>query len=184
MKHANRSGISLVEMQVVISMMAVLLGFTGVCLHGMYRAQARLESNVQRRASLDRLWLRLCADAHSAVAVRLQDDDQTRQSLLLTASDGAEIGYRTGQSEVQRIVRQGEKVLHRDTFRLPGAADVQWQLSEGTQPVISAVVVPGSEPARAGTAVPMTIRATVGAQIRRQQLVLRSPPAEDGRETP
>lgn len=182
MKQPRRSAVSLVEMQVVITLMAVLLGLTGVCLHGMVRAQDSLRSNVQRRASLDRFSLQLRADAHAAIGARL-DDDQATRTLVFTAADGSEIVYRAEASEVSRTVRHGETVRHRDTYQLPGVASVEWELSEGAQ----LAVVLDSVPARGGgkyAAPPMRIEAAVGVQARRQQIPVRTPLIDEGGDDP
>jgi type II secretory pathway pseudopilin PulG len=189
----HRHGITLVEMQVVITLMGVLLGLSGVCLHTMYRAQSRLDGNIQRRAALDRLALQLRTDAHTAVAVRLLDDEAAT-TLVLTAADGSEIVYRAPQSDVSRTVRakaaeEGgqaprDDVLHRDTFRLPGAAGVEWKLSGDAQPVVAMTVLPTDGLARNGTAVPTTIRTTVGWQAYRQQISTNHRPAEPGGDEP
>ncbi|MCL4201161.1 MAG: hypothetical protein KJ000_01610 [Pirellulaceae bacterium] len=189
----HRHGITLVEMQVVITLMGVLLGLSGVCLHTMYRAQARLEGNIQRRAALDRLALQLRTDAHSAVAARLLNDNATRM-LVLTAPDDVEIVYRAQQTDVSRTVRakaaeEAEQspradFLHRDTFRLSGAAGVEWQLSDDAQPVVSMTVLPADGLARNGTAVPTTIRTSVGWQAQRQQISTHHRASESGGAEP
>jgi type II secretory pathway pseudopilin PulG len=189
----HRHGITLVEMQVVITLMGVLLGLSGVCLHTMYRAQARLDGNIQRRAALDRLELQLRTDAHSAVTARLLDDEAATM-LVLTAPDGTEIVYRAPQSDVSRTVRAkaaeeagqipGADFVHRDTFRLPGAAGVEWKLSDDAQPVVAMTVLPTDGLARNGTAVPTTIRTAVGWQALRQQISTNHRPAEPGGDEP
>ena len=189
----HRHGITLVEMQVVITLMGVLLGLSGVCLHTMYRAQTRLEGNIQRRAALDRLALQLRTDAHSAVTARLLDDEAAK-ALVLAAADGTEIVYRAQQSDVSRTVRakaaeetgqtSRADFEHRDTFRLPGAAGVEWKLSEDAQPVVSMTVLPADGLARNGTAVPTTIRTSVGWQAQRQQIATHHRTSEPGGDEP
>lgn len=183
MKQPRRSAVSLVEMQVVITLMAVLVGLTGVCLHSMVRAQDRLRNSAQRRASLDRFSLQLRTDAHAAVAARL-DADQATRTLVFTAADGSEIVYRAEASEVSRMVRHGETVRHRDTYQLPGVASVEWELSEEAQLVVVLDSVPAQGVGKYATAPPMRIEASVGVQARRQQIPARPPLIDEGDDDP
>jgi hypothetical protein len=183
MKQPRRSAVSLVEMQVVITLMAVLVGLTGVCLHGMVRAHDRLRTNTQRRVSVDRFSLRLRTDAHAAIAARL-DDDQATRTLVLTAADGSEIVYRAEASEVSRMVRHAETVRHRDTHHLPGVASVEWELSEGAQLAVVLDSGPTQGVEKYATAPPIRIEAAVGVQARRQQIPVRPPSIDEGGDNP
>jgi type II secretory pathway component PulJ len=174
MKQPRRPAVTLIEMQVVITLMAVLLGLTGVCLHGMVRAHDRLRTNAQRRASLDRFSLQLRTDAHAAIAARL-DDDQATKTLVLTAADASEIVYRAEASDVSRMVRQGETVRHRDTYRLPGVAGLEWAVSDGDPLRVVVETLPAQGVGRHAAAPPMKIEAAVGLQARRQQIPARTP---------
>jgi type II secretory pathway component PulJ len=183
MKQLRRPAVTLIEMQVVITLMAVLVGLTGVCLHGMVRAQDRLRRNVQRRVSLDRFSLQLRTDAHAANAARL-DDDQATRSLVLTAMDASEIVYRAEASEVSRTVRRGETVQHRDTYQLPGLASVQWELSDDAQLAVVLDSAPAQGVGKYATAPPMRLEAAVGVQARRQQIPVRPPLIAEGGDDP
>jgi type II secretory pathway pseudopilin PulG len=183
MKQPRRPAVTLIEMQVVITLMAVLLGLTGVCLHGMVRAHDRLKTNTQRRASLDRFSLQLRTDAHAANAARL-DDDQATRSLVLTAADTSEIVYRAEASEVSRTVRQGETVRHRDTFQLPAVASAQWEISDGHPQLVEVKLLSADGLDRRTPAVPITIEAAVGLQDHRHMVLQTVVPDGEGGDNP
>jgi hypothetical protein len=183
MKRFRRPAITLIEMQVVITLMAVLLGLTGMCLHSMHRAQARFEGNVQRRAGLDRLSIGLRTDAHAATAARLQADP-AGGILLLTTAEDAEIVYQVEPGQVNRTLRQGEVVLHHDTYRLPGVAGGEWELSDDQPSFLTLELIPTEGLGRHAAAVPMTIRAAVGLHPHRLTLLSPQVPADNGGDDP
>jgi len=162
MKFTRRAGVSIIEMMVVISLAAVLISLSGVCLHGMYRAHARLDGNLQRRAALDRLALQLRCDAHAAEQATLVDEEAAATIVMIQTTDKTEIRYRSDGSDVVRTVTRGETVVHRDLFRLPGVERMEWTLLDQARPTVNVTVRPTEGLSRDGTAVPLTLRATVG----------------------
>jgi prepilin-type N-terminal cleavage/methylation domain-containing protein len=183
MTRRRQRGMTLVEMLVVLSLMAVLLGFTGVCMHGMFRAQARLDDNTQRRASLERLGLQLRTDAHAALRARLQDDQDTTV-LVLTTADSREIEYRAEAADVDRTVRQADAVLHRDTFRMPGVAGIEWEVSDVQPQVVSLHVSVAERGGKQATGASLGIESVVGLRSRRSQIPAPFKPAEQGGDEP
>jgi len=144
----SRRGASLVELLGVIAVGSVIIGLVGVCLQGMYRAEQRTRQHMTRRAAVTQLSWRLRADAHEATQAELTAPPQTGVSagLVLTAPDGRTITYRTADAQIERTVRQGERTLHHDAFRLPGVRTA-WQLeTAGRHPLATLVIAHLPEP--------------------------------------
>ena len=161
MKRRRRAGVSIVEMLIVIAITAMLISMTGVCLHGFYRSHARLGGNLERGAAVDRLFLQLRTDAHAAKRAAIVDEASSK-SLVLTAPDGTETHYAGSNGDVSRVVRQGDSIIHRDMFRLPGVEGVEWSLLEDPGSILVLTIQPCKGLSQDGVAIPMTAEAIVG----------------------
>ena len=153
---AMRRGTSLIEMLVVITTISFVLSGTGICLHGMYRADRRTRESLVRHETLQRLALQFRTDAHQAAAVRVKaDGNQPAQGMTLAQPNGRSVEYRWADGSIERHLRDGEKRLHDEAFRLPPANAVQWQVSEGKTPLASLLISarPERDGAEAGAAV-------------------------------
>jgi prepilin-type N-terminal cleavage/methylation domain-containing protein len=121
----GRMGYSLVEMLVVISVMAVLASCTAVALHGMYRADRAARRELEASASISRLAARLRTDAHAAASAEVNEG-----LLTLKLGEAGSVSYELAAGRVERLVRQDDKIEHRDAFRLAVDAAGQWHVAK------------------------------------------------------
>ncbi len=134
-------GITLVELLVVITLVAVIISAVATCLHSMYRADRRTRESMAGRSTLGRLSLRFRADAHASLDAVVEGQPPNEpSSIIFSRSTGETVEYRFDPTDVLRIVRKDEKVAHRDAFRLPRRTRVEWQAAVGEEPLVSMVV--------------------------------------------
>jgi hypothetical protein len=85
---------------------------------------ARLERTMNEERLTDEAWRRLArdfrADAHaaqSALAI-VDEDDQDDAAVRFIRDDDATAEYRVATEGIVRVVRQGDRVMHRERYRL------------------------------------------------------------------
>jgi type II secretory pathway component PulJ len=126
-----RRGYSLVEMSVVISMTAVVISTSAVALATMFRIDRQMRQELLASDNLMRLSKQLRADAHQAQTAAIETEEGDEQNaaadrLLLTVGDDRSISYQTVAGRVERLVRRGETVEHRESYRLAENASLVW----------------------------------------------------------
>jgi prepilin-type N-terminal cleavage/methylation domain-containing protein len=158
----KRRGITLVEMLVVTTVSGVIFSAATVCLHGMYRADQHARQATAHRSAVSRLALQFRTDAHAAATARLLDAD----GIVFVEPSNQTIEYRSQPGEIVRTVRQEERVVHRDAFRLVQRSDVAWRMQGDARPIVTIEI---SRPARSGEGSPDfadRIEAGVGVVVR------------------
>lgn len=172
-------GVSLVELLAVVTISGALISGTTVCLHGMFRVADRVQDDLQRQANLDRLALRLRADAHAAqqASIEPQADeprvpqpesagpaaaDAAPATLVLAGPGARKIVYRYQPGEVLRTVMQGENVQHRDAFLVPGVGQPEWEIQSLPRPIVAMRVLPLKRLSPSSMPAPLTVEAVVG----------------------
>jgi type II secretory pathway component PulJ len=147
----NRRGTSLVEMLVVVTAISLIVGATGVCLQGAYRADRRTREELSRQAALHRLAVQFRSDAHRAQAARLlAPAGQQPAGLAFAQPDGKSIEYRWQEERLERRVLDGQNRLHSDSFAVSRVRAVEWRLSAGRTVLATVVIRSASEGADAG----------------------------------
>jgi hypothetical protein len=111
--YSRRTGKSLIEALVIISMMSVIIGLAATSLGSLFKLRYVMVRDAEQAASLDRLAMRLRLDAHEANSASAEN------GYLLSFTDGRSIQYSFATPRIVREVRRDEKVVHRDTFSLP-----------------------------------------------------------------
>lgn len=160
---AQRRGITLVELMVVVTMSGVIFSAAAVCLHGMYRADQRVRQESLHRSAVSRLARQLRTDAHRAVTARqLDDSPDGDQGLVFAGPWKRTIEYRVQDSEILRTVKDGDQVLHRDAFRLQRGARVAWQIDDGRIPMAAVQIVRASRGGADASDLQDRIEAAVG----------------------
>ncbi|HPM84738.1 MAG TPA: prepilin-type N-terminal cleavage/methylation domain-containing protein [Candidatus Anammoximicrobium sp.] len=160
----NRRGTTLIEMLVIISVCSVVMGASGVLLHGMYRADKENRLQIANGSAVARLSLQFRRDAHAAgEAELLKEANGKAAGLVFRGSFQPTIEYRQQGRAIVRTAKQGDKVVHMDSFALPAGTEFNWTLEEG-QPSVAAVQI--ARPARRGGKLdalfPQRIEAVVG----------------------
>jgi hypothetical protein len=123
----TRSGRSLIEVVVMLTVLSVVLGLSTTALATLFRVKQQFARDAEQAATISRLDLRLRADAHEAVSASAED------GCTFMLADGRTIHYAFETPAMIRQVRQGDAILHRDSFRLPRNAAVTFQ-REGDSP--------------------------------------------------
>ena len=163
---AQRRGITLVELMVVVTMSGVIFSAAAVCLHSMYRADQRVRQETLHRSAVSRLARQFRTDAHRAVAARQLDDNPAdAQGLVFAGPSKRTIEYRVQDSEILRTVKDGEQVRHRDAFRLERGARVAWQIDDGPKPMAAVQIVRASPGGAASNGLQDRIEAAVGVIV-------------------
>ena len=175
----TRRGSSLFECLIAIGLIGATFSTVAVAMSGMYRTHRRVRGEAGRELELERFAAQLRADAHQALSVEEEtvadpnaaDPNAAVKILSLTLPGGRSVHYTLQERRVERVLRRGDELLHRETYRLPGAFIARWGVArDRSWPMVSLMLEPGP----AGPDSPlgfqaMRIDAAVG--------LLRSPPA-------
>ena len=144
----DRRGTTLVELLVIISVCSVVMCASGVLLHSMYRADKEGRLAIETGATVARLSLQFRRDAHAASEAELLNEANGKASgLAFRGPFQPTIEYRQQGWAVVRRAKQGNKVVHLDSFGLPGGTEFVWTLEVG-QPSLAAIQI--ARPARRG----------------------------------
>lgn len=127
-KKQRRQGYTLVEALVVIALTAVTLTIVTVCMHTLHRAEHQLRDELQAQRLVERLGAQLRMDAHQAIAVTTKDgvENPRARVLTLTQSNNLSIEYSLGNNGVERTVKRGSDVEHREHFHFAPASGNFW----------------------------------------------------------
>jgi prepilin-type N-terminal cleavage/methylation domain-containing protein len=121
----NRRGSSLVEMLLVIAVSGVVMALVAGLIGAMLHAQATARQAARRSSELARLSLRFRTDAHSAAGASAEGRTPSGAASRLTLAMGGDrsIEFSATGGRVDRIRKEGETIVHRDSFVLSGDRD-------------------------------------------------------------
>jgi type II secretory pathway component PulJ len=128
----DRRAVTLVEMVVVITMLSVAMAAMGMLLHGVWRVQQAMDERCLTLDALQRLATQFRSDVHSAASAAIRtgnDASDVKDVFTLTLPGGKQIDYQVAAGSVGRTLREGEKTLARESYVLPVAAVVKWEIS-------------------------------------------------------
>jgi prepilin-type N-terminal cleavage/methylation domain-containing protein len=153
----KRSGFTLVELLVVISILAVVLPMAGGTIFFLLRAQSQSAEGLRDAMAITQLSHTFRSDVHAARAARMPAD---ATGCELELEDSRMIVYRAEPiGFVSRIVRRGAVVERREQFRI-GATRSKFTLAEFGREV-AVTITPktrSSVPVDPSTASPAGIR--------------------------
>jgi type II secretory pathway pseudopilin PulG len=156
---ASRHGYSLIEMIVVISGLAVLLGLCAITIQLVMRVGSDAQSRRSNAAALGRLAEQFREDVHGC-------DDAQAQSpggLRLTRSPRVVIDYQTRDGRVDRIESVDGQASRHESFTLGRHSTVVFERrDDGPRRFLALVVDPNARTGRPDPARPMEILALVG----------------------
>ncbi len=137
----RRRGLTLIEMSVVISMTAVVLSTMAVALHTMFRIDRQVRQELLATDNLMRLSTQLRGDAHQALSAAIDAADGGERNaasdrLLLSMGDNRSISFQIVAPRIERLVRRGDAVEHRESYRLAENTSLKW-LVDNEQPLTS-----------------------------------------------
>jgi len=137
----NRSGKSLIELVVVISVMSMVMMIAVRTITQLMRADASGGKSLVAGNSLARLARQFRRDVHNAEDAELvtaEENESPRLHLKLTENTIAE--YRTFAGKILRSIRRGEETTSRETFHLPRGEN-RFEISEEETSIIVLVHV-------------------------------------------
>ena len=114
-----RAGLTLVEMLVVISVAAVMLGMSVGVIHLLLDAEREATRAVRFNTSVARLTQAFRGDIHASRQVELPASEPGKPAVLVATLDNGQIRYELDQHLATRIETEGGRQVHREVFYLP-----------------------------------------------------------------
>ena len=141
----TRRGHSLVECLITIGLIGATLSILAVAMSRMHRSCLRVSQASTAELELERFALQLRTDAHQALSVERDGaNDATAGTLLFTLADDLSVKYTLQATRVERLLRRGDEVRHRETYRLPKSFTAAWQVrTDRSSPLVSLKLEPG-----------------------------------------
>jgi type II secretory pathway pseudopilin PulG len=140
----HRSGKTLLEALVIITMLGVVLTGVTTTLVTSFRVERQLSRDTAQEASLARLASRVRTDAHAAIGAKIDSGCE------LMLADGRTVRYAFESPRIVREVRRGDAILHRDAFLLPAKAEVAFSAaSEADGQLVRVSITPADQPVQA-----------------------------------
>lgn len=122
----GRRGVTLVEMTVMMTAVAVMLGTCALMLGLAIRLQADGTAGFQRSETLDRLAARFRNDVHAARSAAIDG-----RTLRLGSEADKAVEYRVdGEGGLSRVVVDGGKDAAREAYRIPESAGAKLDLRD------------------------------------------------------
>jgi len=112
-------GTTLVEMLIVISMAAVMMGVTVCTIHLLLDAEREAGRAVRFNTSVARLAQAFRDDIHAARHVELPAIEDGKPTVLIATVDGGQIRYELDAHQATRIETDGEQQPHREVYFFP-----------------------------------------------------------------
>lgn len=140
-RKSRRRGYTLVETLVAVTLLGSLLGTVTLTLSVMYRADRNLRDCMEQERTLEQFTVRLRLDAHQALSASVNKPAQAgapTQELLLKSTGDQTIRYTLRPRDVERVVRRGESMVHRETYGL-AATGAGWGLGDDRKPAMVSV---------------------------------------------
>jgi hypothetical protein len=111
-------------------LVSIALGGAAVLLQGVWRAERSVAAHRERNAAMFRVGELFRSDASSG---KVADAAQAPQGaaverIVLALPAGRTVEYSTEKSQINRIVRQSDVEILRDTFRLAPESTVTWKV--------------------------------------------------------
>jgi prepilin-type N-terminal cleavage/methylation domain-containing protein len=156
---ASRRGYSLIEMIVVISGLAVLMGLCAVTIQLVMRVSSEAQSRRSNAVALGRLAEQFREDVHGC------DDAQPRPpgGLRLTRSPRVVIDYQTRDGRVDRIESVDGQPSRHESFTLGRHSSAVFERrDDGPRRYLALVVDPNARTGRPDPARPMEVLALMG----------------------
>jgi prepilin-type N-terminal cleavage/methylation domain-containing protein len=133
----KRRGISILEMTIVITILSVLLSAAAMLLASLMTHTGRQRATYHEAQVATRFAAALRRDVHAAVEIDVSAADATPARLQLTLPAGEQVEYVVGESGIERLLRNGDEVRHRELYRLPDLDAMRFERAdEPGQPVI------------------------------------------------
>jgi len=123
----SRSGTTLVEMLVVMSLAAVMMGVSVCTIHFLLDAEHEATRAVRFNTSVARLTQAFRNDIHAARQVELPAAEDGKPARLIATVDGGLVRYEIDVHQVTRIETEGEKPAHREAYYFPAHSRIRFE---------------------------------------------------------
>jgi prepilin-type N-terminal cleavage/methylation domain-containing protein len=166
----KRSGFTLVELLVVISMMAVILPMAGGTVFFLLRAQSQSAEALRDAMAMTQLSHTFRSDVHAAHGARLVSGTAAGDGIVLELDDSRTAEYQPEANGcVSRTVRRGETRERREQFRI-GSARPKFQLANDGREV-ALIIAPRTRGAVLGDGAGVTAGIRIAAVVGRNAKV-------------
>jgi prepilin-type N-terminal cleavage/methylation domain-containing protein len=138
---SRRRGFSLIELLAVMSVFSVTLTTIVMTLHGLQKSGDRLRASMDIGIQQGRFAHQLRTDAHAAQAfvTRPADNAEAPSTILqLTLPDQKIVEYRLRADGIERLLRSGDTVQQRESYRVLPVPQQGWMVvAGGAQPLVT-----------------------------------------------
>ncbi len=123
--NTRRSAFTLIELLVVMTVLSAIFAAMLTVLYGLQKSGTQYTDNIAELVQQQRFAVQLQADAHSAYAVRVSDDDQAghARQLTLTVAPDQQIQYRLYADRVERSASSGPAL---ETYTIVPVLEQGW----------------------------------------------------------
>jgi prepilin-type N-terminal cleavage/methylation domain-containing protein len=128
--HAQRRGVSLVELLIVISVATVIVGICVTTIHVLLRSERDQSRAVRTAVTLSRLTEVFRDDVHATSNAEIVSHEAQPSRLTLSDADGRQIGYSADGHLLQRVETARGAEIHRDTFHFPSGSTMRFERDE------------------------------------------------------
>lgn len=128
-----RRGFTLLEVLIVVTSVAALLGVCAVTIQLLFRLSADSQSRLTAAIAIDRLARQLRGDVHGAQAAQLAADPKAPSqpaAVRLSFDAGHEITYSPRAHSVVRSETLGGKPVRREEFMLGSSRDARFAVRD------------------------------------------------------
>lgn len=138
----QRSGITILEMVVVVSVMTMVLAVAFTTLHTVLRAESLGMTGLAAATNRARLARQFRSDVHAAQLASVETDGEGRPRLRLAMSGATSVDYTAEGDSVQRTVAAGDTLRSRETYPLaPGETEFTVDSESGLVGLVHAPVI-------------------------------------------
>jgi prepilin-type N-terminal cleavage/methylation domain-containing protein len=125
--HLSRSGFTLVEMLIVISVASVMMGISVCAIHLLLDAEHEAARAVRFNNSVARLTHAFRSDMHASRQVDLPESKPGKPIVLVATVDGGQVRYELEAHLATRIELEGEQQVHREVYYFPPYSQMRFE---------------------------------------------------------
>ncbi|MBN1852283.1 MAG: hypothetical protein JW829_06150, partial [Pirellulales bacterium] len=119
-----------------------------VAMSGMVRSSQRVREESAWQLEMERFAAQFRTDAHQALSVQEENSNDSGKNvptLLLALADTQVVEYRLQARMIERLLREGDSIRHRETYRLPNSFQPHWHVERGCfLPIVGLILEPES----------------------------------------
>jgi hypothetical protein len=145
-KH-SRSGVSLVEALVVMTVAGVMMGLAITTIHLLLGAEHEATKSMRYSASVVRLARAFRDDLHAARAVELPAAEPEKPAALIVSTAGGQVRYELDSHLATRVETSGAGEANRDVFYFPPGSRLQFERDAEKGLIRLTIEMPAGPPA-------------------------------------